>query len=151
VTNRLGERMGYAYDAGGNFQYRTNNALVQTFAVDNVNQLTGVSRSGTLTVVGGTTATAASVTVKDVTPHTLRHTLAMTLLQSGVDIAVIGPRALAGARVHRNHANLSACRHGDEGSSTGSNGSGQDPTPSIPSKRQASRVAGGGTLIPKSI
>lgn len=90
VTNRLGERMGYAYDAGGNFQYRTNNALVQTFAVDNVNQLTGVSRSGTLTVVGGTTATAASVTVKDVTPHTLRHTLAMTLLQSGVDIAVIG-------------------------------------------------------------
>ncbi len=55
VTNRLAERFGYAYDAGGNLQYRTNNALVQSFGVDNVNQLTTVSRSGTLTVAGGTT------------------------------------------------------------------------------------------------
>ncbi|NMD20342.1 MAG: hypothetical protein GYA76_08760 [Verrucomicrobia bacterium] len=65
VTNRMAERFGYAYDAGGNLQYRTNNALVQSFGVDNVNQLTTVSRSGTLTVAGGTTATATSVTVKD--------------------------------------------------------------------------------------
>ncbi len=62
-TSRAHEQFGYAYDAGGNLQYRTNNALVQTFSVDNVNELTGVSRSGTLTVAGGTTGPATSVTV----------------------------------------------------------------------------------------
>ena len=62
-TSRVHEQFGYAYDAGGNLQYRTNNALVQTFSVDNVNELTGVSRSGTLTVAGGTTGPATSVTV----------------------------------------------------------------------------------------
>ncbi len=62
-TSRALEQFGYAYDAGGNLQYRTNNALVQTFSVDNVNELTGVSRSGTLTVAGGTTGPATSVTV----------------------------------------------------------------------------------------
>ncbi len=63
VTNRLAERFGYAYDAGGNLQYRTNNALVQSFGVDNVNQLTNVTRTGTLTVAGGTTMPATNVTV----------------------------------------------------------------------------------------
>jgi len=63
VTNRMAERFGYVYDAGGNLQYRTNNALVQSFGVDNVNQLTTVTRSGTLTVAGGTTVAATSVTV----------------------------------------------------------------------------------------
>ncbi|HOI38745.1 MAG TPA: hypothetical protein PLF11_15365, partial [Bacillota bacterium] len=65
AMNRLAERFGYVYDAGGNLQYRTNNALVQSFGVDNVNQLTTVSRSGKLTVAGGTTVAATSVTVKD--------------------------------------------------------------------------------------
>jgi RHS repeat-associated protein len=65
ATNRLAEQLGYVYDAGGNLQYRTNNALAQTFGVDNVNQLTTVTRTGTLTVAGGTSATATSVTVTD--------------------------------------------------------------------------------------
>jgi RHS repeat-associated protein len=65
ATNRLAEQLGYVYDAGGNLQYRTNNALVQSFSVDNVNQLTTIARTGTLTVAGGTSATATNVTVKD--------------------------------------------------------------------------------------
>src|SRR5256712_11216766 len=42
---------------------RTNNALTQTFAVNNLNELTNVTRSGTLTVAGTTTSTATNVTV----------------------------------------------------------------------------------------
>jgi RHS repeat-associated protein len=57
------EQFGYKYDAAGNLHQRTNNALVQTFTVDNVNRLTGGSRSGTLTVAGTTSSTASSVTV----------------------------------------------------------------------------------------
>src|SRR5436190_23313063 len=52
TTNRWHERMGYAYDAAGNLSFRTNNVLVQTFNVDNQNQLKSVTRSGTYTVVG---------------------------------------------------------------------------------------------------
>jgi YD repeat-containing protein len=40
------------YDAAGNLNERTNNTLVQSFNVDNANQLSSGSRSGTLTVVG---------------------------------------------------------------------------------------------------
>jgi len=42
---------------------RTNNALVQSFLVDTLNQLTNVSRTGTLTVAGSTTSPATNVTV----------------------------------------------------------------------------------------
>src|SRR5262245_27154445 len=51
---RLHEQFGYAYDPADNLNYRTNNALVQTFAVNNVNELSSATRSGTLTVAGGT-------------------------------------------------------------------------------------------------
>ena len=43
------KQFGYAYDAAGNLQYRTNNALIQTFTVDPLNELTNVTRSGTRT------------------------------------------------------------------------------------------------------
>jgi RHS repeat-associated protein len=88
ATNRLAEQLGYVYDAGGNLQYRTNNALVQTFGVDNVNQLTTVGRSGTLTVAGGTTAAATSVTVKDNTNSAVAATLYAdkTFARSGVSL-----------------------------------------------------------------
>ncbi len=49
---RLHEQMGYAYDAVGNLAVRTNNALVQTFAVNYLNELTSLTRDGTLTVAG---------------------------------------------------------------------------------------------------
>ena len=39
TTNRWHEQFGYAYDAAGNLNRRTNNALVQTFITDNRNQL----------------------------------------------------------------------------------------------------------------
>ena len=62
-TNRLQEQFGYAYDAGGNLKTRTNNALVQSFTVDTLNQLSTINRSGTLTVAGNTTSPATNVTV----------------------------------------------------------------------------------------
>ena len=43
--------------------YRTNNALVQTFTNNSLNELTAIGRSGTLTVAGTTTSTATNVTV----------------------------------------------------------------------------------------
>ena len=63
VTNRLQEQLGYAYDAAGNLNQRTNNALIQNFGVNNLNELSTVTRSGTLTVAGTTTSPATNVTV----------------------------------------------------------------------------------------
>jgi len=62
-TSRLQEQFGYAYDAGGNLKYRTNNGLIQTITVDSLNQLSNVTRTGTLTVAGSTTSPATGVTV----------------------------------------------------------------------------------------
>ncbi|HKW30123.1 MAG TPA: RHS repeat-associated core domain-containing protein [Verrucomicrobiae bacterium] len=63
TTNRLQEQLGYSYDDAGNLNYRTNNALIQNFSVNNLNELSTVTRSGTLTVAGTTTIPATSVTV----------------------------------------------------------------------------------------
>ncbi len=65
VTNRLHEQFGYAYDAAWNLNYHTNNALTQTFGVNNLNELTTLSRSGNLTVAGAVSTTPTTVTVKD--------------------------------------------------------------------------------------
>src|SRR5262249_41551333 len=62
-TARLHEKLGYSYDGAGNLNVRTNNALVQSFGVNNLNELTTVSASGTLTVAGNTTMPATSVLV----------------------------------------------------------------------------------------
>ncbi|MBL9168586.1 MAG: RHS repeat-associated core domain-containing protein [Verrucomicrobiales bacterium] len=63
TTNRVNERFGYFYDSAGNLNRRTNDALIQTFNVNNLNQLTSGSRSGTLTVAGTTTTPSTNVTV----------------------------------------------------------------------------------------
>ena len=63
TTNRVNELFGYAYDGAGNINYRTNNALVQTFNVNSLNELTTGTRSGNKTVAGGTTIDATSVKV----------------------------------------------------------------------------------------
>jgi RHS repeat-associated protein len=60
---RLGERFGYAYDEAGNLGRRTNNTFVTRFLVDNVNQLTSDTNSGTYTVAGIASGTATNVTV----------------------------------------------------------------------------------------
>jgi RHS repeat-associated protein len=62
-SSRLLEKFGYVYDPAGNLATRTNNALLQTFNVKNLNELTTVTRSGTLTVAGTTASAATSVTV----------------------------------------------------------------------------------------
>jgi len=62
-SSRLHEQFGYAYDAAANLNYRTNNALVDTFGVNSLNELGTVTRGGTLTVAGATTSTATSVMV----------------------------------------------------------------------------------------
>lgn len=67
VTPRLQEQFGYAYDAAGNLNLRTNNALVQTFNVNTLNELTTATNSGTLTVAGTTTIPATNVTVNGLT------------------------------------------------------------------------------------
>jgi RHS repeat-associated protein len=52
TTPRLQEQFGYTYDRAWNLNYRTNNALVETYNVNPVNELSTISRSGTLTVAG---------------------------------------------------------------------------------------------------
>jgi RHS repeat-associated protein len=62
-TVRLNEQLGWAYDAAHNLHLRTNGGLIQTFTVDTANQLTNVTRTGTLTVAGNTLSNATSVRV----------------------------------------------------------------------------------------
>jgi RHS repeat-associated protein len=64
-TPRQHEQFGYAYDKGWNLNRRTNNALVQTFTVNPLNELTNVMRANTYTVAGNVSTTPTSVTVKD--------------------------------------------------------------------------------------
>ena len=63
ATSRLQEQFGYTYDAAGNLNNRTNNALIQSFSVNNLNELNTATHSGTLTVAGTTTSAATNVTV----------------------------------------------------------------------------------------
>jgi RHS repeat-associated protein len=64
TPNRLQEQFCYTYDAAGNLNYRTNDdALTEAFNVNSLNELTTITRSGTLTVAGTTTSPATNVTV----------------------------------------------------------------------------------------
>jgi len=62
-ASRLNEQLGYAYDAAGNLNVRTNNTLTQTFSVNSINELTSATRAGTLTAAGNTAQAATSVNV----------------------------------------------------------------------------------------
>ena len=42
----MNEQLTYGYDAAGNLNYRTNNALVQNFAVNSDNECRGASKTG---------------------------------------------------------------------------------------------------------
>jgi RHS repeat-associated protein len=88
---RLHENFGYAYDAADNLNYRTNNALVQTFAVDSLNQLSTVGRSGTLTVAGtagspGTNVTSVTVADNGNSPVAASVYADKTFARSGVSL-----------------------------------------------------------------
>jgi hypothetical protein len=67
-TTRWHEQFGYAYDPAGNLNWRTNNDLKQQFQVNTLNELTNVSRPGSvMTVAGTTTSAATNVTVNTLT------------------------------------------------------------------------------------
>jgi RHS repeat-associated protein len=63
VTNRWHEQFAYAYDAAGNLTDRIQHRLTNSFAVNSLNQLTGGSRDGRVSVGGTTTGAATNVTV----------------------------------------------------------------------------------------
>jgi len=64
TTNRLQEQFGYAYDKAWNLNDRTNNGLVQTFSVNDLNELSNLTNNGAKPVVSGsTTSPATNVTV----------------------------------------------------------------------------------------
>jgi RHS repeat-associated protein len=67
VMANSGSFTGRARVASANF--RTNNALIQTFNVNNLNELTIATNQGTLTVAGTTTIPATSVTVNGLTAN----------------------------------------------------------------------------------
>ena len=62
-TNRWHERFGYRYDPAGNLNFRTNNDLVQTFTENNLNEVTTVWRTTSMTVAGTTSSAATNVNV----------------------------------------------------------------------------------------
>lgn len=62
-TPRQNEQLGFTYDAAHNLHSRTSGALAQTFNTDAANQLTSITRTGTLTLSGATPAPASSLTV----------------------------------------------------------------------------------------
>jgi RHS repeat-associated protein len=62
-SSRLHEQFGYTYDAAGNLSNRVQNLLTNSFSVNNLNELTTETNSGTLTVAGTTTSAATNVSV----------------------------------------------------------------------------------------
>jgi RHS repeat-associated protein len=60
VTPRLQEQFGYAYDSAWNLISRTNNALIKTFTVNDLNEITTNSLGGTYTVAGSATEPSSS-------------------------------------------------------------------------------------------
>jgi RHS repeat-associated protein len=61
-AQRRHEWLSYGYDAAGNLTQRNNNALVESFGINNLNEVTSATTSGTVTV-SGMTYGASSVSV----------------------------------------------------------------------------------------
>ncbi len=60
---RVNEQLHYGFDPAGNLNYRTNNALIENFQVNALNDLTANTNGGKLTVMGTSTSPATSVAV----------------------------------------------------------------------------------------
>jgi RHS repeat-associated protein len=97
-TSRQNEQLGYAYDKAGNLNHRTNNALLQAFGVNSLNELTTNSRSGTLTVAGAASEPKGGYTSWGVPAGVTNVTVSGTGLSSGVaDLYYDGTWARSGA------------------------------------------------------
>lgn len=63
-ASRLQEQLAYVYDPSGNLNWRTNNGFWEYFAVNDLNEISTVTRgTANLTVAGTTTSPATNVTV----------------------------------------------------------------------------------------
>ncbi|HTR41477.1 MAG TPA: polymorphic toxin type 28 domain-containing protein [Pseudomonadales bacterium] len=62
ATARLHEQFGYTYDKAWNLAHKTNNLFLTAFTVNNLNELSSASPSGTYTVSGSATELRGSVT-----------------------------------------------------------------------------------------
>ncbi len=62
-TLRLNEQYTYVWDKAGNLRLLGKGNLTETFGCDSLNQITNITRSGTLTVSGVTPVPAVSVTI----------------------------------------------------------------------------------------
>ena len=60
---RQNEQLGYGYDTADNLHLRTNGALVQTFTVNTLNEISNISRSGAFTLSGALPAPTLGVSV----------------------------------------------------------------------------------------
>jgi RHS repeat-associated protein len=63
TTNRWQEQFSYRYDAAGNLTNRIQHRLTNSFTINSLNQLSGGSRNGRMSVGGTTTSPATNVTV----------------------------------------------------------------------------------------
>ena len=88
----------------------------------------------------------ASLQKKRVTPHVLRHTAAMDLLQNGVDRAVIA--LWLRSRVRRDDLRLSACRSQAEGEGDGQDHPLAASVESIPPRRRGPGLSEQSVTIP---
>jgi hypothetical protein len=99
-STRLHEQYGYAYDAAGNLNYRTNNALIQTFNVNNKNELTTGTRSGTMTVAGTTSSNATSVTVNTLSATRYGDNTFASKCQSSLLTLLVSPVRPLARKIH---------------------------------------------------
>jgi hypothetical protein len=80
---RLQEQFGYGYDQAWNLNRRTNNALVQAFNVNTLNELTTTTNSGTLTVAGTSTEPKGGTSSWGSPPGVTNVTVSGTGLSAG--------------------------------------------------------------------
>ena len=88
-----------------------------------------------------------SIAAKTVSPHALRHTCAMNLLHSGVDVAVIA-LWLGHESTQNDVGDLPARRHVAQGAGPGAYHTTQHQTWPLPSSRRASRLPRGPVIMP---
>ncbi len=81
--SRLQEQFGYAYDKAWNLSDRTNNALIENFTVNNVNELSSMGQSGSLTVAGTTMEGNSNYVANGVYSVTVNGVNATTYLDGG--------------------------------------------------------------------